>query len=132
MPEAIRQTIADRITVLAISTDDRDRRSLAAISKRSHWDLMVAGSCEQALEMLKRGQAAVILYDRDLPGRDWREALPLLAQAGPVILTSRVNDQYLWEEVIRQGGYDVLAKPLQEDQTVRFVNLAWSYLWNKL
>src|SRR5690349_10435777 len=121
-----------RIPVLAISTDDRDRRSLAAISAGSQWDLIMAGSCEQALEILKRDRAAVILYDRDLTGRDWREALPLLAQAGPVILTSRVNDQYLWEEVIRQGGYDVLAKPLQPDQTIRLVNLAWSYLSNKL
>ena len=46
-------------------------------------------------------------------------------------MTSPVNDGYLWGEVIRRGGYDVLAKPLEEDQTVRFVNLAWS-LWNKL
>ena len=28
---------------------------------------------------------------------------------------------------IHKGGYDVLAKPLQEEQTVRAVNLAWSY-----
>ena len=111
---------------------DGDKAGVFCTPRDAAGTLAAVVACEQALEMLKRGRAAVILYDRDLPGRDWREALPLLAQAGPVILTSRVNDQYLWEEVIRHGGYDVLAKPLQDDQIVRFVNLAWSYLWNRL
>ncbi len=141
MLETIRQIVSwgrvdnpNRIRVLAITTDDRDKRALAACSVRGHWDLVMTGACEEALEIVKKGGAAVILYDRDLPGLDWRDALRLLADANPpcpVILTSPVNDGYLWGEVIRRGGYDVLAKPLEEDQTVRFVNLAWS-LWNKL
>src|SRR5258708_10619901 len=141
MLETIRQIVSwgrvenpNRIRVLAITTDDRDKRALSACSVRGHWDLVMTGACEEALEIVKKGGAAVILYDRDLPGLDWRDALRLLADATPacpVILTSPVNDGYLWGEVIRRGGYDVLAKPLQEDRTVRFVRLAWS-LWNKL
>src|SRR3954453_17211348 len=115
---------ANRIAVVAITADDEDGRRLAALSARCSWDLALAGSCEQALKTLEQARPAVILYDRDLPGADWREALPRLGKAGAVILTSPVNDRYLWEEVIRLGGYDVLAKPLHEDQTVRFVNLA--------
>ena len=73
--------------------------------------------------------------DTDLvAGLDWRDVLATLAASRPdcsVILTSPVNDEYLWEEVVRRGGYDVLAKPLQEDQTVRAVNLAWSYAKNR-
>src|SRR6266566_5833216 len=135
MLETIRQIVrgraetANRIRVLAITTDDRDKRSLSAFSVRGRWDLVITGACEEALEIVKKGGPAVILYDRDLPGPDWRDALRRLADATPacpVILTSPVNDGYLWGEVIRRGGYDVLAKPLQEDQTVRFVNLAWS------
>ena len=143
MLETIRQIVSwwratdetpNRIRVLAITNDDRDKRALAAFSVRNRWDLILTSACEEALEIVKKGGAAVILYDRDLPGLDWRDALRLLADATPacpVILTSPVNDGYLWGEVIRRGGYDVLAKPLEEDQTVRFVNLAWS-LWNKL
>ena len=143
MLETIRQIVSwwraadetsNRIRVLAITNDDRDKRALAAFSVRNRWDLIMTGACEEALEIVKKGGAAVILYDRDLPGLDWRDALRKLAAATPacpVILTSPVNDGYLWGEVIRRGGYDVLAKPLEEDQTVRFVNLAWS-LWNKL
>jgi len=121
---------AERIPVLAITPDDRDRRSLAACAIRGQWDLTIATSFEDSLDASEKSGAAVILCDRDLPGLDWRAALQKLADSKPafaIILVSSVNDEYLWDEVIHRGGYDVLAKPLQEDQTVRAVNLAWSY-----
>ena len=120
----------ERIPVLAIAREDLDRNSLAAFSVRGQWDLVLTRSCEEALEALKKMRAAVILCDRDLPGLDWRDALEKLSAARPdcpIVLTSSVNDEYLWDEVIHKGGYDVLSKPLQEDLTVRAVNLAWSY-----
>jgi DNA-binding NtrC family response regulator len=120
----------EKIPVLAIACQDLDRNALLAFAVRGQWDLVLAGSCEEALEMLKKMRAAVILCDRDLPGLDWRNALETLAASRPdcpIVLTSSVNDEYLWDEVIHKGGYDVLSKPLQEDLTVRAVNLAWSY-----
>jgi DNA-binding NtrC family response regulator len=121
---------AERIQVVAITPDDADRRSLAACAERGQWDLAIAAGFEDALDVSKGSRAAVILCDRDLPGIDWREALKKLATSKPafaIILTSSVNDEYLWDEVVHRGGYDVLVKPLQEDQTMRAVNLAWSY-----
>jgi DNA-binding NtrC family response regulator len=120
----------ERIPVLAIAPDERDKSSLSSFSVRGQWDLALTGSCDEALEMLKKMRAAVILCDRDLPGVDWRHALERLAASRPdcpIVLTSSVNDEYLWDEVVHTGGYDVLSKPLQEDLTVRAVNLAWSY-----
>jgi DNA-binding NtrC family response regulator len=120
----------EKIPVVAIGRDERDRSSLSAFSARGQWDLVLTGSCEEALDTLKKMPAAVILCDRDLPELDWRKALEKLVGSRPdcpIVLTSPVNDEYLWEEVIHKGGYDVLAKPLQEGQTVRAVNLAWSY-----
>ena len=43
------------------------------------------------------------------------------------MLVSRVMDGYLWNEVVCNGGYDVLAKPLREDEVCRVVKLARSY-----
>jgi DNA-binding NtrC family response regulator len=120
----------ERIPVLAIAPDERDQSSLSAFSVRGQWDLVLTGSCDEALDMLKKMRTAVILCDRDLPGVDWRQALEKLAASRPdcpIVLTSSVNDEYLWDEVVHTGGYDVLSKPLQEDLTVRAVNLAWSY-----
>ena len=125
-----RSESGERIPVLAIAPDERDKSSLSAFSVRGQWDLVLASSCEEALEALKKMRAAVILCDRDLPGVDWRNALEKLSSSRrdcPIVLTSSVNDEYLWDEVIHKGGYDVLSKPLQEELTVRAVNLAWSY-----
>ena len=120
----------ERIPVLAIACQDLERNSLSAFSVRGQWDLVLTESCEEALEALKKMRAAVILCDRDLPGVDWRNTLEKSSASRPdcpIVLTSSVNDEYLWDEVIHKGGYDVLSKPLQEDLTVRAVNLAWSY-----
>ena len=125
-----RPEAGEKIAIVAIAPEGQDKQALLAFSARGQWDLALANSCEEALDLLKDTRTAVILCDRDLPGIDWRDALQLLAGARPdcsIILTSAVNDEYLWGEVIHKGGYDVLAKPLQEEQTVRAVNLAWSY-----
>jgi DNA-binding NtrC family response regulator len=121
---------AERIRVLAITSEDGDRRSLAACALRGQWELVISSGFEDALDAAEKSRSAVILCDRDLPGLDWRAAVKRLAASRPalaIILVSSVNDEYLWDEVIHRGGYDVLAKPLQQDQTVRAVNLAWSY-----
>jgi FixJ family two-component response regulator len=46
-----------------------------------------------------------------------------------VLLISTVADDNLWNEVVLNGGYDVLRKPLREADLLRAVKLAWSY-WN--
>ena len=64
---------ADRIPVLAITTDDLDKRALLKFSARGQWDLILSTEWEQALEILKGGRVSVILCDRALPGLDWRD-----------------------------------------------------------
>jgi len=120
----------EKISVLAITSDDRDRRSLSMFSLRGQWDLVFTDSCQEALDILKSRRVSVIVCDRDLPGPDWRDCLESLAAARPerpILLMSSIYDEYLWEEVVHRGGYDVLGKPLQEEQAARAVNLAWSY-----
>jgi FixJ family two-component response regulator len=81
---------------------------------------------------LHKVKAPVVLYDRDLPGKGWRGTVEDLASSphrACIILVSGVADAYLWNEVVRTGGFDVLSKPLREDEVVRAVRLASSY-WN--
>lgn len=120
------------ITVVGLIASDSDRRALAGICGRKGWNLLLAGTCEEARTALDKLKAPVILCDRDLPGSGWRAAVEGLASSphrACVILVSGVVDTYLWNEVVRSGGFDVLSKPLREDDVVRAVRLAWSY-WN--
>jgi FixJ family two-component response regulator len=120
------------IAVIALVTSDADRRLLTGICSRNRWNLLFADTCEEARIALHKLKVPVVLCDRDLPGKGWRgtvEALALSPHRTCIILVSGVVDTYLWNEVVRTGGFDVLSKPLREDDVVRAVRLAWSY-WN--
>lgn len=120
------------LAIIGLVASDEDRRLLAGVCNRNGWHLLYADTCEEARAALDKLKAPVILCDRDLPGKGWRETVEDLASSphrACVILVSGVLDAYLWDEVVRTGGYDVLYKPLREDDVVRSVRLAWSY-WN--
>ena len=118
------------IGIIGLVTSDTDRRLLAGICNRNGWHLLFEGTCETARGALDRLKAPVILCDRDLPGKGWRETVEYLASSPHrpcIILVSGVVDTYLWDEVVRTGGYDILSKPLREDEVARAIRLAWSY-----
>lgn len=125
-------TTAPTIPVVALVLNDPDRELLAKIGRRDQLELRFTESCGEAWTLANQLEASIIFCDRDLPGTEWRDLVQILASAPQrpsVILTSRVVDDYLRQEVIRNGGYDVLAKPLREEDVVRSVRLARSY-WN--
>jgi len=118
------------IAVIGLAFTDGDRRLLADVCSRRQWNVLFADTCDQARSALDQLQAPVILCDRDLQGGEWRDVVQVLASSphrACVILMSRVVDDYLWNEVAQRGGYDVLLKPLHEEDVVRTVRLAWSY-----
>lgn len=128
---AVRASLG-RLTVMGLISGDADRRALAGICNRNGWNLIFAGTREEARAALDKLRVPVILCDRDLPGNGWRATVEGLASSphrACVILVSAVVDTYLWNEVVRTGGFDVLSKPLREDDVARVVRLAWSY-WN--
>jgi DNA-binding NtrC family response regulator len=127
-PAAARAAAA--IEVLAITGDAAQREALARIAQECGWRLHLAASSGEAESALTARGGAVVIFDRDLPGEDWRVVLPRLArlpQAGCVLLASRVADEYLWQEVIRHHGHDVLPKPFQPGAVARIVSCAWSW-----
>ncbi len=118
------------MNILLISASTEDRQTFERIAAKAAWQVNFAGTCEESLQRLRDSQFGVILFDRDIAGGDWRQNFSVLHAAAPVsciILVSRVNDDYLWEEVVHQGGYDVLSKPFQESQVAASISLAWSY-----
>ena len=121
------------IAVVGLVTSDADRRLLTEICSRNRWHLLLTDTCEDARIALDKLKAPVMLCDRDLPGRGWRETVEDLAsspQRACIILVSEVVDTYLLNEVVRTGGYDVLSKPLREDDVVRAVKLASTYWYS--
>jgi len=118
------------VAIVALVAGDEERNVLANVSSREQWDLRFVESCEGAHAVSKELTAPVILCDRDWPFAEWRSMVQNLASQPHrpcVILASTVSDDYLWKELIRHGGYDVLAKPLRAEDVARVVKLALSY-----
>lgn len=125
-----RKGLPSRIPVVAMVVTQQDRDILTSVSGPERLDWHFAGSCEEAWAVANQLAAPVILVDRDWPGTEWRtavESLATLQHQASVILVSGVADDYLWQEVIRRGGYDILSKPLRADNVARVVKLAFSY-----
>lgn len=122
--------VSDQIAFIALTADAADRRLLSDLAARTAWTLHFAETCALASAALHRLEIPIILCDRDLPGAEWRHVLRSMSAATHhpcAILLSSVIDDYLWNEVIGNGGYDVLPKPLQERDVARTLRLAHSY-----
>ncbi|MCL4402044.1 MAG: response regulator, partial [Acidobacteria bacterium] len=123
--------------LLAIAPADAERRSLEDTVVKAGWNFVAVDKWPDGLKLLNTRAFPVVLYDRDLPGADWRAAIrAIISSRNPacVILASRVADTYLWEEVIQHGGFDILPKPFQQEQllrTLRFALYHWRTGWTR-
>jgi DNA-binding NtrC family response regulator len=116
-----------RVRVVALVVSQQDRQVLEA---HEAFETHLAESLENAWDLMKMFHAPVVLLDRNWPGTDWRAEIQRFASSPDrpcVILMSGVTDECLWENVVRWGGYDILAKPLRADALERVIKLALAY-----
>ena len=83
------------------------------------------GGCNPAyaIERLGASAVSVMVCESVLEDGTWKDILEHNqsgSYAPPLIVTSRLADEYLWAEVLNLGGYDVLPKPFN-DREVRHV-----------
>jgi hypothetical protein len=74
----------------------------------------------------------IVVYDGDSIEGDWKDALAgikLWEKQPCVLLASRVSDRYLWDEVVRCGGHDIIAKSAERQELMRTLRFAW--FWKK-
>jgi DNA-binding NtrC family response regulator len=118
------------IGVLAILAEPRDAQLLIELANSQRWDLTVVHALDQAALRVAHETFSIILLDRDVASSDWRSPVRTFAQLQPapsVILISPVADHYLFDELVKQGGFEVIAKPLQADELHRIARLAVAF-----
>jgi DNA-binding response OmpR family regulator len=114
-------------TVLSISPIEDDHDSLEQIFGEFRWTLHRAITLPSATAFLASNQASVVICERDLGPGTWKDILAgafTLPQPPCVIVTSRLEDEYLWAEALNVGAYDVLVKPFEATEVIRIVSLA--------
>jgi hypothetical protein len=118
------------VTLLVVT---RDESLYAAIRDTvSVWKWTVQQQLDPspsaAFGPIEMSPCRIVVYDSDSGDGNWKEAFMNLKAAGGdpcILLASRVYDQYLWNEVIRCGGFDVIAKSADREQMTRTLRFAW-------
>jgi len=121
---------AEPVKLVAITDKTEDTAALRQIAGDFRWKVSIVSSSQAAIAVLSEQPTPLVICDRDLSGEDWRDVLAKIAalpQAVCVLLASRVVDDYLWRQVIRHHGYDVVSKPFQPEELRRAVTFAWSW-----
>jgi len=116
------------VSVLAVSSENGDHKSLRAIFSHTRWQLFEAHDCQEALNFLQQQPAGVVICESSLPDGTWRtvlDAVPELPGRPLLIVSSWNPDAVLWAEVLNIGAYDVLSKPFDSSEVTRVVSLAW-------
>lgn len=123
-------TTPARVPIVALVATNRDCGVLTDVAAFKELNIHFSESYDDARAAIRRLHVPLVIFDRDWPATDWRAAVRIFAAAPErpcVILLSGVADEYLWQELIRCGGYDVLTKPLRAEDTGRLLALALSY-----
>jgi DNA-binding response OmpR family regulator len=119
-----------KITIVALLAEESDRELLSRLAFEQQWTLHWATACGDCWNLVRQTRAQIVLCDRGLVGAPWREVLQMIASARqPVyaVLVSKVADDYLWNEVIRWGGHDLLTAPLRKEEVLRAIRFGWSF-----
>jgi DNA-binding response OmpR family regulator len=119
------------IRLLAITLDDRFYAGLVEIASSSGWEIHRASSVQEGLDIVRSLSVPLVLFDWDESGPNWRRGLARLCAAPThpcILLASRLVDDNLRQEVIRFGGYDVLARSAVRDQVLRTIQFAWFWI----
>jgi DNA-binding NtrC family response regulator len=121
------------LQALAVMGEGPGREALQVVFRDAMWRLAVADSAEQAIVRQQQEPLPIILYERELPERDWRQAVSSFSRLTPrpcVILLSRGYDQNLWDELVRCGGFDLLRIPIDRNAVIQTVSAGWA-IWRR-
>jgi FixJ family two-component response regulator len=126
-----RNTVSLRTNAaLLISPVEEDHEVLQTLFREYDWTLYSAPSLGPASAALRKNSAPVVITEQHLPVGTWRDVLDvmqLLLDPPLVIVISTHADDRLWAEALNLGAHDVLAKPLDRQETIRVLQWAWHH-----
>lgn len=106
--------------ILVIDDEPQIRRSLQVNLTTKGYDVLTAGSGEEALQVMVHRLPDVILLDLLLPGMDGIDLTRHLRTQSrvPIILISAVGDQVKKVEALEAGADDYVTKPFDMSEVV--------------
>ena len=108
-------------SVLIVDDEEGIRETLSGIFQDEGYNVITAGSGEEALNILKEQSPDLVLLDVWLPGIDGVETLQEIKKTNPelpVVIISGHGNIELAVKATRVGAYDFLEKPLSLERVL--------------
>jgi DNA-binding NtrC family response regulator len=114
-------------TVLVVDDERNQREILGAILKSEGYNPLLAGSGEEALQILERENVDLVLTDLIMPGMSGEELIDavLSRSAGtPIILTSAYGTIQTAVDAIKKGAFYYFEKPVDRARLLIIIGRA--------
>lgn len=108
----------DRFSILITDDDEDSRESLREIVEPEGFRTLLAGSGEEALDIVQSRPVHLLLCDMHMPRLTGLETLQLVRQLNailPCILVSAAVDEELVRQALLARAYSVIAKPVSKN-----------------
>ena len=118
-------------TILVIDDEESICQSLKAILSDEGYQVIVAGSGEEAVKIVEEEMPQLVLLDVWLPGMDGLDTLKAIKKINPQILVIVMSGHGTIETAVKAtkfGAFDFIEKPLSLDKIIILVNNALSLL----
>ena len=106
--------MANKIKVLMVDDEKQFRSTTSKILNKRGYETTVAGSGEEAIEILKKSPQDVVILDIKMPGMDGHQALAQIKKIAPdvqVIMLTGHGGSESARESLEHGAFDYLNKP---------------------
>ena len=107
-----------KISVLMVDDEEQFRETTAKILGRKGFDVTMAATGEEAVDILKKGSRDVVVLDMKMPGMDGKEALAAIRKIHPAAQVIMLTGHGAMESAkasLELGAYDFLNKPCDID-----------------
>ncbi len=114
-------------TILVVDDEVSICQSLKAILNDEGYQVLLAGSGEEAIKVVEEEMPQLVLLDIWLPGIDGLETLKAIKAAHPNVLVIMMSGHGTIETAVRAtklGAFDFIEKPLSLDKVIIIVNNA--------
>jgi DNA-binding response OmpR family regulator len=110
--------MAEKIRVLMVDDEERFRETTARLLSNRGFETTIAGSGEEALEILETRPQDVVVLDIKMPGLDGHQVLSKIKSQSPetqVIMLTGHGSANSARAALSQRAYDYLSKPCDID-----------------
>ncbi len=115
------------VTMLVVDDEDGIRNALRKYLTGHGYEVTVAATGEEALEVLRRRKITCVLLDVNLPGASGIDLVPKIIDTEPdaaILMLTAVNDATAAALCMQRGALDYLTKPIDLDVLSRAIQRA--------